>query len=107
MYATINVKSKTAYTYPFIPQIAIQQGKNGSFVYVENNGKASEAILKLGPTQGKNQIVYSGIKKNDNVIVQGFLNVKNGGKVKAIQVHVDKDGNFVTDKRDNTDNKSG
>lgn len=56
--------------------------KYGNTVYVVNNGKAEERLVKLGISNSDKVEVVSGIKAGETVIVSGQNMITEGTKVK-------------------------
>ncbi|MBN2616382.1 MAG: efflux RND transporter periplasmic adaptor subunit [Bacteroidales bacterium] len=68
-----------------IPQDAIQQLLDEYFVYVVNDkGIVEQAKVNLGAVSGTLQIIKSGLKPGQKVIVEGIENVRPQEKVKAV-----------------------
>lgn len=67
-----------------VPQEAVQQGPNGTFVYVvEEGSKAGVRPVVLGPTIGKDWVVEQGLASGDDVIVSGTIKVRPGAPVQV------------------------
>ena len=67
-----------------IEQASLAQDEHGFYTFVVNeNNIAEERRLELGEVIGSHQIVKSGIKAGEKVIVQGLQKVQNGMPVKA------------------------
>ncbi len=67
-----------------IPQAAISQDAHGNYVVVVNaEGIAEQRRVELGDTLGEKQIVNTGLKAGEDIVIQGLQKVKNGQKVKA------------------------
>lgn len=67
-----------------IPQASLAQDEHGFYTYVVTDDNiAEERRLVLGDVIGAEQVVKSGLKAGDKVIIQGLQKVKNGAKVKA------------------------
>lgn len=67
-----------------VPQQAVQQGAQGSFVWVVDNGKAKFQPVKTGPWYGDDWFIESGLTGGEQVIVNGTLLVRPGAEVKAV-----------------------
>lgn len=73
-----------------IPQSIISENADGEqYIYVlnnknENKATAHRTIIKTGKTQGDLIEVLSGIKDNDQIILEGARSVKDGQTVKII-----------------------
>ncbi len=60
-----------------IPDQAVMQGPQGTFVYVVNDqGKAAIQSITLGDLAGKNRLVTQGLKEGDKVIYEGMIKVR-------------------------------
>jgi membrane fusion protein (multidrug efflux system) len=60
-----------------VPPSALMQGSNGIFVYtVGEDNKAAITPVVLGTLIDQGQIIESGIKENDRVIVEGMIKVR-------------------------------
>jgi multidrug efflux system membrane fusion protein len=65
-----------------IPTAAVQRGTQGTFVYVvKPDDTASVRPVKLGPMEGENVAVESGMEPNERVIVDGVDKLREGSKV--------------------------
>jgi len=64
------------------PNAAIQQGVQGSFVYIVNDDKTvSVRNVKTGPVDGERTAVLSGVKAGERVVIDGADRLKEGAKV--------------------------
>lgn len=62
-----------------VDESIIQQvDRNRLVVYVENNGRAEERVVKLGAREGNRVEIVSGLKPGDRVIVAGFKKLVDG-----------------------------
>ena len=96
MYANLNITDTQELIQPVLPQIAIQHGKNGAFVYtVDDNNQVVAVPVTAGSEIGALQAIASGLTTANNVIVQGFMNIRNGSKVKTDIAQFDRDGNIT------------
>ncbi|MBV8535534.1 MAG: MdtA/MuxA family multidrug efflux RND transporter periplasmic adaptor subunit [Alphaproteobacteria bacterium] len=69
------------------PTSAIQRGAPGTFVYlVKDDGTVGVQPVKLGPIDGDNVQVLSGLKAGDRVVVDGADKLRDGAKVAAHDV---------------------
>jgi len=59
-----------------IPQRAVQQGAQGSFVWVIENGKTKFQPIKTGPWHGDDWFIEAGLTGGERVIVDGALAVR-------------------------------
>lgn len=68
-----------------IPQKAIQQLLNEYYVYtVNDHGIVSQKKVELGPVSKNMQVIKSGLKPGEKVIVEGIESVRPGVKVNTV-----------------------
>lgn len=69
-----------------VPQSAVQQSQQGTFVFVVNaNNEAEVRPIDPGPWEENNWIIWNGLKPGDQVIVIGVNKVSPGSSVKIIK----------------------
>lgn len=68
-----------------VPRDAVNDGPNGSFVYVVAGGKAVQHNVKVLFDDGKAMAVNGDVKPGDQVIIEGQLRVVPGGAVNVLQ----------------------
>lgn len=74
----------TRHNATIIPQAAVQRGQNGPFVYTVNADQTPSARqVVLGPSEGDDVLVESGIAPGELVIVEGADKVREGVKVEV------------------------
>lgn len=67
-----------------VPQEAVQQGEQGSFVWtVTADGKAQPRLVEIGEWNGTDWIVNSGLHAGDQVVVDNFIRLAPGAPVKT------------------------
>lgn len=67
-----------------VPQGSLAQDEHGFYTYVVNaDNVVEERRLELGEVVDSNQVVKSGLKAGEKVIIQGLQKVRNGIAVKA------------------------
>jgi multidrug efflux system membrane fusion protein len=67
-----------------VPAAAIQYGPKGSFAFVvSTDNRARVARIELGPADGDNVSVASGLSAGDLVVIAGADRLRDGAKVKA------------------------
>lgn len=68
-----------------IPSAGVQRGSQGAFVYVVRSANNSSSVslrpVKLGPTEGSNIAIESGLKPGEVVVVDGADKLREGAKV--------------------------
>lgn len=68
-----------------VPVKYIQKSDEGSFVMVEEKGKAVKKVVTLGREYSGNAEVLTGLKEGDNVITEGYDLVNDGSSVIAVK----------------------
>jgi multidrug efflux system membrane fusion protein len=83
-FVNVKLKLKTLENAIVVPSVAIQQGANGSYVYLvtpENTAKiTSVKVVQEGETQS---VIGEGVAAGDVVVTNGFASLQDGAKVKA------------------------
>ena len=85
------VKGLTLKNAITIPQKAVMQGPQGTFVYVvpaEGEAQAQVRPVKLGRAVGSEFVVDSGLKNGDRVVTEGVIKVRPGATVRAVAAPV-------------------
>lgn len=83
-YVNIRIGDSEDQMALLVPQAAIAQDSNGSYVVTVNDeGIAEQKRVTLGDIIGTQQVVIDGLNADDKVIIQGLQKVRNGQKVKA------------------------
>jgi len=68
---------------PAVSQVAVQQDREGRFVYVvDKKSQVEKRRIKIQAVIGDSQTVKSGLSQGEKVIIQGIQKVKPGMKVK-------------------------
>jgi multidrug efflux system membrane fusion protein len=68
-----------------VPGAAIQRGTPGTFVYlVKPDNTVTVRVVKLGPVQGDNVSIETGLAPGDQVVVDGADKLREGAKVEPI-----------------------
>ena len=68
-----------------IPSAAVQRGTQGSFVYtVQPDQTVKLKTVKLGPTDGTNVAVESGIAPGEKLVIDGMDKLRDGARVEVI-----------------------
>jgi membrane fusion protein (multidrug efflux system) len=69
-----------------VPQRAVQQGANGSFVWVvDEQGKAKFQPITVGPWHGEQWFITEGLEGGETVVVDGALKLRAGVPVKIVE----------------------
>lgn len=65
-----------------VPQQAVQQGQNGTFLFVVNTENRAEIrLIDPGPWEQNNWVVYGGLKTGDKVVISGVNKLLPGSLV--------------------------
>ncbi len=79
----------TGLVYPSaitIPERAVAQGPQGTFVYVvDDQGKAQARPVKTGLTANHRWLIKEGLKSGDKVIIEGAAKLRPGAPVQIVQ----------------------
>jgi multidrug efflux system membrane fusion protein len=82
-FVNVKLKLKTLENAIVVPSVAIQQGANGSYVYLatpENTAKLT--YVKVVQEGEKQSVIGDGVAAGDTVITSGFANLQDGSKIK-------------------------
>ena len=73
-----------------VPQAALQVDQAGYYVMVVNgDNKVEQRRVTVGPNQGLDAVIQSGLKEGEKVIVEGVQKVRPGQLVKATLTDAD------------------
>jgi multidrug efflux system membrane fusion protein len=68
-----------------VPSAAIQRGTPGTFVYlVRPDNTVTVRVVKLGPTQGDNVSIETGLAPGERVVVDGADKLREGARVEPV-----------------------
>jgi RND family efflux transporter MFP subunit len=82
-YVTVVLSSVRGETLPLVPQAAVAESREGSYVYVVGDDNAAELrLIRKRSVLGTDWIVEEGIKPGETVIVEGIQKVHPGQRVK-------------------------
>jgi multidrug efflux system membrane fusion protein len=82
-FVNVKLKLKTLENAIVVPSVALQQGANGTYVYLvtpENTAKLT--YVKVVQEGEKQSVIGEGVAAGDTVITSGFANLKDGSKIK-------------------------
>ncbi len=83
-FVNVKLKLKTLENAIVVSSVAIQQGANGSYVYLatpENTAKLT--YVKVIQEGEKQSVIGEGVAAGDTVITSGFANLEDGSKIKV------------------------
>ena len=84
-FVNVRMVIETRPDVTLVPSAGIQRGAPGTFVYVvKSDQTVSVAPVRLGPTQGEQSAIESGISAGDMVVVDGADRLREGAKVELI-----------------------
>lgn len=100
MFAHVKVVKESGRNTLLVPQRAVQQLLDQSFVLiVGNDGKSLSKIVELEEKVGSYYIVKSGLSVNDLVIVEGLTNLQSGKDLDVTIVTADEMGFSTEDSK--------
>jgi len=81
MTALVRFASRTASPVISVPLTALHQEKNGTSVWLVENGAVRKAPVQLGGVFGNDVLLLSGVTAGQTVVTAGANLLKNGQKV--------------------------
>jgi membrane fusion protein (multidrug efflux system) len=85
LYVRVRLAQAEVADAVWLPQQAIARGATGeSVLIVTDDGNVNARPVKLGPAQGGNALVLSGLKAGEKVIADGLQRAKAGGKARPV-----------------------
>ncbi|MEE3453273.1 efflux RND transporter periplasmic adaptor subunit [Dialister sp.] len=97
MFARVTVEGSPRKDALLVPQRAVQQVLDKSFVIVVgDDNKSVSKLVTLGDQVGSYYIVESGLSKDDNVVVEGLTNLKEGQPLNATETTAEELGLSLT-----------
>jgi len=80
-FVNIQLLADTERNQVVVPTAAVQQGPQGSFVYIVRDGKAVVRPVKVGITDGDRSAILNGVDAADVVVTDGIDRLRNGAAV--------------------------
>ncbi|MBM3655040.1 MAG: efflux RND transporter periplasmic adaptor subunit, partial [Alphaproteobacteria bacterium] len=69
-----------------IPASGVQYGPKGAFAYVvSQDGTAIPTAIEVGPTEGENAVILSGLAARTRIVVAGADRLRSGARVRAVE----------------------
>lgn len=97
VFARVTVEGQPLKDAILVPQRAVQQVLDKSFVIVVGaNNKSVSKMVTLGDQVGSYYVVKSGLTKDDNVVVEGLTNLKEGQELNVTETNADELGLSMT-----------
>lgn len=81
MFVTVTLTVGTAQKALVLPEVAIQRGAGGDFVYVAQNGKAVRRAVKTAFIQKGEAVISEGPKAGEAVITDGMMKLDDGSEI--------------------------
>jgi multidrug efflux system membrane fusion protein len=82
-FVNIRLLVDTQANQVIVPEVAVQQGANGPFVYmVGDDAKVTVRPVKPGITEGSDAQILDGLKEGDTVITDGTDKLQSGSRVR-------------------------
>lgn len=86
-FVNIRLLVETLNGQVIIPDDAVQQGSNGSFVYVVgDDAKVKVQLVTVGVTEGGISQITNGLKVGDTVVTDGTDKLQNGSRVRIREI---------------------
>ena len=86
-YVNVKLTLQTLKHVPAIPAPAVNQGPQGPYVYVVQNGKAVLRYVKVLTTQENVAVIQSGLQVGETVVTDGQMTLRNGSPVRMPPAH--------------------
>lgn len=84
-FVKIRIKGYIRNNAILVPQRAVQQGPNGSFVFVvDAEEQAQPRQVEASAWRGKEWLIESGLRPGERIIVEGFYRILPGSKVQPV-----------------------
>ena len=97
MFARVTLEGQPLKDAILVPQRAVQQVLDKSFVIVVGaDNKSVSKMVTLGDQVGSYYVVKSGLTKDDNVVVEGLTNLKEGQELHVTETNADELGLSLT-----------
>ena len=83
-FVNVRLLVDTLHQAVLVPNAAVLSGAPGSYVYLVNkDDTASVHKVTLGPSDGKNTVITSGLQAGDSVVIDGTDRLSDGAKIKV------------------------
>ena len=85
-FVNIKLLVDTMQNAVLVPTPAVQTGAPGDYVYLVNaNNTVSVHKITIGPSDGKNTVVLSGLEAGNTVVTDGMDRLNDGAAIKPVQ----------------------
>lgn len=82
MFVTLKLTLGTEANALIIPEVAVQRGQSGDYVFVVAEGKAVKRPIKVARMQDTLAVIAEGLEPGETVVTDGMLTLKDGSAVK-------------------------
>lgn len=84
-FVNVRVLADTRRAQLVVPSETVQQGPQGSFVYVVQNGTATVRPVRIGSAEGDKTTIAAGLTVGDVVVTDGVERLRDGTRVEVRQ----------------------
>jgi membrane fusion protein, multidrug efflux system len=92
-FVSVDLRERKEQPRLVVPQAALQVDQAGYYVLIVNgDSNVEQRRVTVGPSQGLDTVIQSGLKLGEQVIVEGVQKVRPGQKVKATLTMMDNGG---------------
>ncbi|MDX1558710.1 MAG: efflux RND transporter periplasmic adaptor subunit [Marinobacter sp.] len=90
LYVTLRVEGQSGEAKVLVPQVAVQETLEGTFVLVvDDQNQVAQHFIQTGAREGALLVVNTGLEDGDRVIVEGLQKVRPGVTVSAAEKQID------------------
>ncbi|MBW4935946.1 efflux RND transporter periplasmic adaptor subunit [Marinobacter sp. F4206] len=90
LYVTVLIQGQSGEMHALVPQMAIQETIEGTFVLLINDRQeVVQRFVTTGPRRGSMMVVQSGLEAGERVIVEGLQKVRSGTTVNPVRKWID------------------
>lgn len=82
-FVNVQLLVDTLHNAVLVPTPAILSGAPGNYVFLVNKDVVSVHAVTLGPSDGKNTVVSSGLSAGDTVVIDGTDRLSDGAKIRT------------------------
>lgn len=90
LYVTLRVEGQSGEAKVLVPQVAVQETLEGTFVLVvDDQNQVAQNFIQTGAREGALLVVNTGLEAGDRVIVEGLQKVRPGVTVSPVEKQID------------------
>jgi len=84
LFVNAKLKLKTLENAIVVPSVAVQQGANGSYVYLVTPDNTAKLTNVKVVQEGENRaVIAEGVKPGDTIVTTGFASLQDGSKIRV------------------------